>query len=68
MILLAVIANVLYSTAYAVDAIAFESVGKPTRGRLRTALFIAGTLFALLLATYWIGDEIYPSVESGEGR
>ena len=62
MILLAVIANVLYSTAYAVDAIAFESLGEPARRRWRTALFVAGTLFALLLATYWIGDEIYPDV------
>lgn len=67
MIRLALIANILYSTAYAVDAIAFESLGEPTRYRWRTALFVAGTLFALLLATYWIGDEIYDDV-TRDGR
>jgi 4-amino-4-deoxy-L-arabinose transferase-like glycosyltransferase len=63
MMILAAIANVAYSTAYAVDAVAFASLGEPARTRWRTALFIAGTLFALLVATYWIGDEIYPDVQ-----
>jgi hypothetical protein len=62
MMVLAVIANVCYSTTYAVDAVAFASLSEPARGRWRTALFVAGTLFALLVATYWIGDEIYPDV------
>jgi hypothetical protein len=62
MMILAVIANICYSTAYAVDAVAFASLGEPTRSRWRTALFIVGTLLALLVATYWIGDEIYPDV------
>lgn len=25
-------------------------------------LWLLGTLFALLIASYWIADEIYPSV------
>ena len=62
MIVLAALANVCYSTAYIVDYAAFSSLGEPARRRWRGALLIAGTLFALLLATYWIGDEIYPDV------
>ena len=62
MMILAMIANVCYTTAYVVDAMAFASLAEPARTRWRTALFIAGTLFALLVATYWIGDEIYPDV------
>jgi hypothetical protein len=34
----------------------------PAWRRWRWLLWLAGTLFALLVATYWIGDEIYPSV------
>jgi hypothetical protein len=25
-------------------------------------LWVAGTLLALLVATYWIGDEVFPDV------
>lgn len=63
MLILALIANVCYSTAYAVDVVAFASLSEPARTRWRTTLFVAGTLFALLVATYWIGDEIYPDVQ-----
>jgi hypothetical protein len=63
MIILAVIANVCYSTAYAVDFVVQASTYSPAwRRRWRAVLWIAGTLFALLVAQYWIGDEIYPDV------
>jgi hypothetical protein len=39
----------------------------PAWRRRRGLLWIAGTLFALLFATYWIGDEIYPDVHPESG-
>ena len=65
MLILAVLANVCYSTAYLVDLSLLSATQPSTRRRWRAALFIAGTLFALLVATYWIGDEIYPDVNPG---
>lgn len=62
MIILAVIANVCYSSAYLVDFAMQGSDFAPAWRRWRWALWVAGTLFALLVATYWIGDEIYPDV------
>ena len=32
------------------------------RSRWRWALWLGGALFAVLLANYWIADEIYPYV------
>jgi hypothetical protein len=62
-VILAVLANVCYSTAYVVDITVQASTYSPAwRRRWRAVLWIAGTLFALLVAQYWIGDEIYPDV------
>ena len=61
-LILAVIANVCYSSAYLVDLTLQASSFAPAWRRWRWLLWLAGTLFALLVATYWIGDEIYPSV------
>jgi hypothetical protein len=61
-LVLAVMANVCYSAAYLADILLQFS---PVRGlwqRRRWSLWLAGTLFAALLACYWIADEIYPSV------
>ena len=57
--ILALIANACYSAAYFVD-IPFQLSSVANRNRLRWGLWIAGTLFAFLLANYWIADEIYP--------
>ena len=57
--ILALIANACYSVAYFVD-IPFQLSFAAGRNRLRWGLWIAGTLFAILLANYWIADEIYP--------
>ncbi len=60
MAVLALLANVCYCAAYIVDIAllhsSFESVWK----RRRWILWLMGTLFAAVLASYWIADEIYP--------
>ena len=61
-LILATLANVCYSTAYLVDIPMQESSFGDTWRRRRWALWLFGTLFALLFAQYWIGDEIYPDV------
>ncbi len=63
-LVLGLIANVCYSTAYVIDLPLQTAFGESWL-RHRWALWLAGTLFALLLAYYWIGDEIYPSVGLG---
>ncbi len=63
MLILAVLANVCYSSGYVVDlAVQASSYAPAWRRRWRGMLYIAGVLFALLVAQYWIGDEIYPAV------
>jgi len=59
--ILALIANACYSAAYFVD-IPFQLSSVANRNRLRWGLWILGTLFAFVLANYWIADEIYPDV------
>jgi hypothetical protein len=59
---LALIANACYCAAYLVDIpLQQSSLGTIWRRR-RWALWLMGTLFAILLANYWIADEIYPFV------
>jgi hypothetical protein len=57
--ILALIANAFYSVAYFLD-LPFQLSSNAHRNRLRWGLWIAGTLFAILLTNYWIADEIYP--------
>jgi hypothetical protein len=57
---LALLANVFYCAAYLVDIpMQHSSLSTVWRHR-RWWLWLLGTLFALLLANYWIADEIYP--------
>ena len=67
MLILAVLANVCYSTAYLVDFTMQASTLAAGWRRWRGLLWLAGTLFALLIAMYWIGDEIYPYELDGGG-
>jgi hypothetical protein len=60
--ILAVLANVCYCAAYLADVPMQLSVFRVTWRRWRWSLCLAGTLFAILLANYWIADEIYPYV------
>jgi len=62
LLVLAVLANVCYCTAYVVDIpMQVSSFRAPWR-RWRWSLWLAGMLFAAILASYWIADEAYPAV------
>ena len=58
--ILGLLANVCYCAAYLVD-IPLRSLALSS-GRRRWGLWAVGTLFAFVLANYWIADEIYPFV------
>jgi hypothetical protein len=60
---LAVLANVCYSAAYLPDLAIQNSDVMAVSSRGRWVLWIVGTLLAVLLANYWIADEIYPFVQ-----
>jgi hypothetical protein len=61
-VVLAALANVLYSAAYCADVfVQYASFRQLWRHR-RGALIATGTLFAIILANYWIADEIYSYV------
>ena len=57
LLVLALIANVAYSTTYL-----FELALEPPTPAYRRAMFIVGTLFAAALTWYWLVDEIIPSL------
>jgi hypothetical protein len=57
---LALLANVCYCAVYMVDIPMQYSALSTTWKHYRWILWLTGTLFALLLANYWIADEIYP--------
>jgi hypothetical protein len=61
-LVLAALANLCYSAAYLADIpLQFSGLECGWR-RWRWSVFLAGTLFAALLANYWIADEVYPYV------
>jgi hypothetical protein len=64
MLVLALLANLCYSTAYLAD-IALHQLPAAALRRARQALWLLGTLLALLIENYWIADEIYPDVTNG---
>ena len=59
---LALMANTCYCAAYLVEAVMRRSPLRTIWPRARGALWLAGTLFAVALAWYWIANEIYPYV------
>jgi len=60
--ILAMLANLCYSAAYLLDVpLQLSSLNAFWRHR-RWTLWLAGTVFAVALANYWIADEIYPFV------
>ncbi|GAA0720851.1 hypothetical protein [Dokdonella soli] len=62
LLVLAVLANICYCAAYLADIpIQYSSYRATWRGG-RWIAWLAGTLFAVALAYYWVVDEIYPSV------
>jgi hypothetical protein len=62
MAVLALLANVCYCAAYVVDFAMLQSSFDSVWKRRRWILWLVGTLFAIVLASYWIVDEIYPDV------
>jgi hypothetical protein len=60
--ILATLANVCYSAAYAVDIPLQRSLLATIWSKQRWVLWLVGTLFAVVLTNYWIVDEIYPYV------
>jgi hypothetical protein len=63
LLVLAAIANACYTAAYPAD-LAMQSMtdGRPL-ALARRALWTAGTLFSVLVETYWFLDEILPPVQ-----
>jgi hypothetical protein len=59
---LALLANVCYCAAYLVDLPMQRSSLSSVWRKRRWGLWLMGTLFAMVLANYWIVDEIYPFV------
>ena len=57
---LGLLANLCYSAAYLAEFFMQLLAPGASRRRARIAVFILGTLFALVLENYWIADEIYP--------
>jgi len=57
---LALLANICYSAAYLAEFSLPEL--SATWTQRRWGLWLAGTLFAILIENYWIADEIYPDV------
>jgi hypothetical protein len=63
LLVLAAMANICYSAAYVADMLLQFSPLRRLWQRRRWGLWLAGTLFGVLLACYWIEDEIYPFVK-----
>lgn len=63
LLVLALIANVFYCAAYFVELPMQFSSWRALWTRGRWALWVLGTLFAILFENYWIADEIYPFVK-----
>jgi hypothetical protein len=61
----ALLANLCYSASYLADLFMRLALPSAHWRRFRQVLFVLGTLFAILIENYWIGDEIYPYVEQG---
>ncbi|MGH9865153.1 MAG: hypothetical protein ACRD4H_07030 [Candidatus Acidiferrales bacterium] len=62
LIVLAMLANLFYCSAYVADiAMQFSSFREMWRRR-RWGLWLLGMIFAAVLANYWIADEIYSYV------
>jgi hypothetical protein len=60
LVVLALLANLCYSTAYPWE-MALQTVRTPAkRGAWRWAIWIAGTCTAVLIEAYWFLDEILP--------
>ncbi|HKW61311.1 MAG TPA: hypothetical protein VJN89_02095 [Candidatus Acidoferrum sp.] len=63
MTVLAVLANACYCAAYLAEVLIQNATSSASWNRLRWAIWMVGTLLAILFENYWIADEIYPFVQ-----
>lgn len=59
---LALLANLCYCAAYLAEILIQNDTNTAAWNRQRWAVWILGTLLAILFENYWIADEIYPFV------
>ena len=64
LVVAAVLANLCYTAAYVADIPMQLSEFRAEWRQWRWGLWLFGMLFALLIENYWIGDEIYPFVQT----
>jgi len=62
MIVLALLANLCYCAAYLAEILIQDATSSVAWNRQRWAVWVVGTLLAILFENYWIADEIYPFV------
>lgn len=62
MTVLALLANVCYCAGYLAEILIRNLTSSTAWNRQRWAVWIVGTLLAMLFENYWIADEIYPFV------
>jgi branched-subunit amino acid transport protein AzlD len=58
LLVLALLANLCYSTAYLLDPLLSASLNVRIRHGARLAVWVAGMFLAMLIETYWFLDEI----------
>jgi len=62
-LVLGLLANVCYGAAYLAEILIQNATSTASWNRQRWAIWVVGTLLALVLENYWIADEIYPFVQ-----
>ena len=62
LIFAAALANLCYCAAYLVEFPMHTSAIRSGGKRWRWTVWLLGTVFAVVVANYWIADEIYPFV------
>ena len=62
MIVLALLANLCYCAGYLAEILIQNATSSVAWNRQRWAVWVVGTLLAILFENYWIADEIYPFV------
>jgi hypothetical protein len=62
MTVLALLANLCYCAAYLAEVLIQNATSCAGWNRQRWAVWVVGTLLAIVFENYWIADEIYPFV------
>lgn len=60
MTVLGLLANACYCAAYLAEIVIQNATSSTAWNRQRWAVWVVGTLLAILFENYWIADEIYP--------